>query len=497
MVAGLVGAALAGAAGAQEGGSGGFVGTFVVAGDRVAGRLHPPPPPRARPSNIATRARFADLRDAVPYRDGFLVADAGTHRVYRVSGSGRMRRFAPRARLRAPDGLALTTRGDVLIADAHAHAVRRVTPNGTIVTVAGCGRAGRSGDGGPARRACLREPGDVAPLPRGGMLIADAGNHRVRRVSPGGRMSTAAGTVRGYAGDGGRAMRARLRFPRGVAPLAGGGFAIADSGNARIRLVGRDGRIRSAPRPQPPLRLSVPVDVEAAGDGTVLVADPDAPSVLRMHPDGTWSPLAGSAPDRALAGSAGPVQPIAVAADRRGLLVVDAVGDVVWLVSTSMTRLLAVHVAAARETDPGEPLRVTIRSTREAVVDLRVVREHTVATQTLRVGPGATEAEVLDTTTRGDYRIDAVARAGSRIATARLTVVVAENRVVEPVGAEAVDRALGLESRGIAPLASRSSRFTRERSQVRNPSPWRPRHCCAEMRLPPPGESGSRPTGAT
>jgi len=121
----------------------------------------------------------------------------------------------------------------------------------TIATVAGTGVAELAGDGGPATAASLALPSDVAPLADGGYLIADTANHRIRRVGPDGTISTVAGAGPGapaagaYAGDGGPATSAdvRLNLPRGVAVRAGGGFLIADTGNHVIRHVAPDGTI--------------------------------------------------------------------------------------------------------------------------------------------------------------------------------------------------------------------------------------------------------------
>jgi hypothetical protein len=121
----------------------------------------------------------------------------------------------------------------------------------TIATVAGTGVAAFADDGGPATAAGLALPSDVAPLADGGYLIADTANHRIRRVGPDGTIATVAGAGPGapaagaYAGDGVPATSAdvRLNQPRGVAVRAGGGFLIADTGNHVIRHVGPNGAI--------------------------------------------------------------------------------------------------------------------------------------------------------------------------------------------------------------------------------------------------------------
>jgi DNA-binding beta-propeller fold protein YncE len=113
-----------------------------------------------------------------------------------------------------------------------------VSPAGVITRVAGTGTAGNSGDDGPATDAQLNTPIGVAVTADGGFLIADADNHVVRAVSPAGVITRVAGTgTAGNSGDDGPATDARLNAPCGVAVTADGGFLIADTGNHEVRKV--------------------------------------------------------------------------------------------------------------------------------------------------------------------------------------------------------------------------------------------------------------------
>src|SRR5205823_444494 len=111
---------------------------------------------------------------------------------------------------------------------------------GTISTVAGSGPsmgapgAGFGGDGGPATSALLNSPSDVVVDGGGNLFILDSDNNRVRKVTPGGTISTVAGNgTKGFSGDGGAATAAAFDFfsEGGVAVDAGGDLFIADSGN--------------------------------------------------------------------------------------------------------------------------------------------------------------------------------------------------------------------------------------------------------------------------
>lgn len=202
----------------------------------------------------ATKALLGGPRDvAVLPSGGFLIADDLNHDVRRVSTRGRITTVAGAsgvrgfsgdgararpARLNEPSAVAATPDGGFLIADSGNHRIRKVSRRGRIKTIAGRGKAGFDGDGGRAKKALLSSPSGIAVMPDGGFLIADSGNHRVRLVSAAGTITTVAGTgFPQYSGDGAPATAAALNTPTKVDALAGGGFLIADSGNNRIRRV--------------------------------------------------------------------------------------------------------------------------------------------------------------------------------------------------------------------------------------------------------------------
>jgi DNA-binding beta-propeller fold protein YncE len=208
------------------------------------------------------------------------------------------------AGLDGPEGVTTLPDGSLLIADTANSRIRRVAPDGTITTALGEDGPGLSGDGGPAELAQVDHPADVAAMPDGGYLIADAGNDRVRRVAPDGTVSTVAGTIRGLAGDGGPATAARLDAPVELAPTADGGFLVADSGNARIRRVAADGTITTVAGtsaglagdggPATAARLDRPAGVALTPDGGFLIADAGNGRIRRVAPDGTITTVAGA-----------------------------------------------------------------------------------------------------------------------------------------------------------------------------------------------------------
>src|SRR5262249_56225610 len=108
---------------------------------------------------------------------------------------------------------------------------------GAIVTVAGTGSAGYGGDGGAATAALLNRPGSVAVDANGNLFIADSSNNRIREVVRAtGAIVTVAGTgTAGYSGDNGLATAAQLSSPKRGAGDANGNLFIADAGNNGIR----------------------------------------------------------------------------------------------------------------------------------------------------------------------------------------------------------------------------------------------------------------------
>ena len=146
---------------------------------------------------------------------------------------------APDARFGEPVGVAVSEAGDVFVSDWPRHRVWRIARDGTLSPAAGDGRAGTSGDGGPATAARLRTPRGLA-IAGGRLYIADAADQRVRVVDlDTGLIASVAGSgTLGFAGDGGPAIRARLAFPEAVVAVDGGAtLFIADRGNGRVRAV--------------------------------------------------------------------------------------------------------------------------------------------------------------------------------------------------------------------------------------------------------------------
>jgi trimeric autotransporter adhesin len=169
-------------------------------------------------------------------RQGRIVTVAGTGRAG-FSGDGAL---AAQAQLNGPSGIAFDREGNLYIADTLNHRIRRIDTRQRITTLAGMGGRGYAGDGGPAAQARLNNPDSLLFDDRGNLYFSDSNNHCVRRIVMAApfAIETIAGTgLRGYSGDRGPALQAQLNLPRGLALSRDGFLYIADSLNHRLRVV--------------------------------------------------------------------------------------------------------------------------------------------------------------------------------------------------------------------------------------------------------------------
>jgi hypothetical protein len=140
-------------------------------------------------------------------------------------------------------GLAVDRADNLFLVSPGDSRILKVSPTGTISTVAGTGKAGFSGDGGPATAAEIANPYAIAADSAGNVYFSDADNHRIRKISVDGIISTVAGSGAtgagngGFAGDNGPATAARLNAPQGVAIDAAGNLLFTETGNRRVRKV--------------------------------------------------------------------------------------------------------------------------------------------------------------------------------------------------------------------------------------------------------------------
>ena len=199
----------------------------------------------------------------VDYAYNLFIADQFNNRIRKVAPDGTISTVAGtgtagfsgdggaavKAEINTPIGICADSAGNLYIADTANQRIRKVDTSGIITTLAGTGSKGYGGDGGPAAGASFYNPVRVTVDPSGNLLVADQSNHRIRRITPGGTITTIAGNGAGtpaagaFSGDGGPAISASLNNPTAVAVDGAGIVYIADQFNQRIRKVALDGTI--------------------------------------------------------------------------------------------------------------------------------------------------------------------------------------------------------------------------------------------------------------
>jgi len=206
-------------------------------GPAIAARLDQP---RALAFDASGNLYIADygegrIRKVTP--DGTISTFAGTGVAFGPSNEGGL---AMQASIDHPTGITFDGQGNLYVAAFSDYVVRKITPGGTITTVAGVYlNPGYMGDGGPATSALLQEPTGVAVDPQGNLFITDQFSNVVREVLSSGTILTVAGNgTPGYAGDGGLAVYAELSAPEDML-AANGKIYFSDRANGVIRaLVG-------------------------------------------------------------------------------------------------------------------------------------------------------------------------------------------------------------------------------------------------------------------
>ena len=284
---------------------------------------------------------------------------------------------AASAMLNGPFDVAFDGDGNLYLSDTFNHRVRRVdAETGVISTVAGCGRKGFGGDGGPATEALLDEPYGVCLDRIGNLFIVDRLNRRVRRVdAETGVISTVAGNGGDrHGGDGGPATLASFNEPNGAA--LGPDEAtlyIADVAGHRVRAVDlRDGTIRTFAGngravhdgdggPAASASLHGPRAVEAAPDGTLYILERDGNTLRAVEPrTGRIETIAGTGL-RGYSGDGGPAAvatfdgPKELALDGESPLIVDTENHAIRRIdlSTGLIATVAGDGAAGGAGDGG------------------------------------------------------------------------------------------------------------------------------------------------
>jgi sugar lactone lactonase YvrE len=261
-------------------------------------------------------SRFNNPRGIARMADGSLVvADSGNHTIRRIDPLGGVTTLAgaagltgsidgpgPNARFNRPLSVAVGADGAIYVADVFNQCIRRIGAGGVVSTFAGLAGSPGSADG-PAATARFRSPRSVTIAPDGAVIVADSGNHTIRRISPDGLVATLAGSA-GRAGfDDGTGSTARFRLPAGVTAAPDGNLYIADTASQLIRRIAPDGRVstlagsagQSGWEDGSPgaAKFANPGALASAADGRLIIADTGNHALRTIAPDGTVGTLTG------------------------------------------------------------------------------------------------------------------------------------------------------------------------------------------------------------
>ena len=232
-------------------------------------------------------AEWTGHRVRVIDRAGIITTIAGNGK----SGLGKDGVKATETSLSSPASIFLDGNGRLYIAEWGAHRVRVVGDDGIISTVAGNGEPGFDGDGGPAKEASLNNPNGLFVTSEGDVYFSDLSNDRVRRVRNG-IIETIAGNGQGrYEGDGGPATAASLNAPSGLFVTDSGNVYVCDGRNHKIRRIDKNGTMDTAvfgilthgvdgKEHRKPLRNPSSVFIDA--NGALHIADATGNTVIRM-----------------------------------------------------------------------------------------------------------------------------------------------------------------------------------------------------------------------
>ncbi len=334
---------------------------------------------------LATAAQLEGPTSLAFGPDGSLyISDFHNGRIRRVSPSGIITTVAGngdtttangdggpavQAAIARPEQLDVSRDGSILFGSHPIPRVRKVSPDGIIVTVAGTGVPGFSGDGGLATEAQIGDSWPRASLftPDGGFLFIDGKNQRIRRVSGTGIIRTIVGTgIPGFNGDGGAASSAKLNFPEALAQGPDGTLYVTDGLNFRVRSINVEGRIQTAfgtgavgfsgdGGSATSAQIARARGLDIGPDGSLYLADVENRRVRRVGPDGIVTTIAGTGV-QGFSGDNGPAlqaqlnSPLDVAVGPDGsIYIADATADRVRRVSSPLPGFTATDIAIASD----------------------------------------------------------------------------------------------------------------------------------------------------
>jgi len=259
-------------------------------------------------NGAGTTARFNHpIAVAVDSEGNVYVADTGNHRIRKITPAGMVSTFAGdgnTTQFNCPTGVAVDSSGNVYVADRYNHRIRKITSTGVVSTFAGTGTAGYKDAAGNTAR--FNRPYGVAVDSSGNVYVADFDNHRIRKITPAARIedrkvSTFAGSTAGYKDATGNT--ARFNYPSDVAVDSEGNVYVADHVNHRIRKITPAGMVSTiagtgaaafANGAGNATQFNFPYGVAVDSSGNVYVADAFNHRIRKITPAEMVSTLVGT-----------------------------------------------------------------------------------------------------------------------------------------------------------------------------------------------------------
>ncbi len=287
---------------------------FVIAGSFTVSCTRAPIP-RTPFAAVRTLAGAPVDNNSVRFGDAFGIAVAGDGAIYVSDGEmGRVWQIAPGGatrtvaeNLNAPSAIALAPDGTLVVADTGSHTIKRIEPqSGRMTIIAGTENRAGFADGSGTAAAMFNAPVGVTVSPDGTIFVADTYNDRIRAIDAGGQVRTIAGGDEPGYRDSATGREARFDTPCGIAVDLDGTLLVADTGNHRLRRVRVNGEVTTAAgtgaqgvsdgTPQT-ASFNEPTGIAVESDGTIYVTDAGG-SAVRVCYLGFWpevSTLAGYA----------------------------------------------------------------------------------------------------------------------------------------------------------------------------------------------------------
>lgn len=194
------------------------------------------------------------------------------------------------ARFNEPWGLAVDNGGTVVLADASNNSIRKITSAGVVTTFAGGGAPACTDGTGTAAK--FDEPRGVAIDGSGTIYVSDYDNHVIRKITPAGVVTTLAGSCDQEGSADGTGTAARFRGPHAIAVDAAGTVYVADTGNHNIRKITPAGVVTTLPTT--PGAISEPRGIAVDSSGVIYIADYGSHVIKRITTDNFVSVYAGA-----------------------------------------------------------------------------------------------------------------------------------------------------------------------------------------------------------